>query len=73
MLNESTADKMRSRITDNFTHDSPYYMEEKGLSPQSHGTTHLVVLAENGDAVSVTSTINLRYCMHDSYCHIVPN
>lgn len=59
MLNTSVADWMKSRITDDQTHDTDYYKQDEGVSPLSHGTTHLVVLAENGDAVSVTSTVNL--------------
>ena len=59
MLNQSTADDMRSRITDNTTHDPSYYLEPLVYSPPYlHGTSHLCVFAPNGDAVAATSTIN---------------
>lgn len=61
MLDDKTADIMRSRLTDNTTHDPEYYTDNELYIENSHGTTHLVVQSENGDAVSVTSTINLRY------------
>ena len=60
MLNPETAAVMRGRIDDNTTHNSSYYVNFPllfdSLSP--FGTSHLCVLAENGDAVAATSTIN---------------
>ena len=60
MLNVSTAESMFSRIDDNQTHDPDYYMEPflSRVAAHDHGTAHLSVLDENGDAVSLTSTIN---------------
>ena len=60
MVDAAFAEGLRQKIMDdkiypNFT----YY----GLLPDDHGTAHLSVLAPNGDAVSVTSTINYR-CEH---------
>ena len=60
MLNMSTAESMFSRIDDNQTHDPDYYLEPvlPVVAAHDHGTSHLSVLDENGDAVSLTSTIN---------------
>lgn len=52
------ADEIRSLIWDNQTfNDYQHYGGEYEL-PEDHGTAHLNVLSANGDAVSVTSTIN---------------
>lgn len=61
MLEEATADDMRGRITDNQTFPSEYYIDLfNGLrqGAHDHGTSHLSVLAENGDAVAMTNSIN---------------
>ena len=60
MLLSTTAEDMRSRIQDNTTHDPSYYREPMVFSyvPSDIGTSHLSVLAPNGDAVSATSTVN---------------
>lgn len=63
MLDLNTAKEMFSRITDDMTHNQDYYMWPSkytgGDTAHDHGTSHLSVLAENGDAVACTSTINL--------------
>ncbi|XP_045891295.1 gamma-glutamyltransferase 5a isoform X2 [Micropterus dolomieu] len=53
---ESFANHIRSLISRDKTHDSQYY----NITPylDSMGTTHVSLLAEDGSAVSVTSTIN---------------
>ncbi|XP_041792696.1 gamma-glutamyltransferase 5a [Chelmon rostratus] len=53
---ESFADLIRSSISDHETHDPQYY--NISLDLDQVGTTHVSVLAEDGSAVSVTSTIN---------------
>ena len=60
MLNPGTAESMFSRINDSTTHEPDYYMEPvlTRRTAHDHGTSHLSVLAENGDAVALTSTIN---------------
>ena len=51
---------MRQRITDE-THEKGYYLDAEVLKHLSDdGTTHVSVLASNGDAVAATSSINLR-------------
>lgn len=63
MLMDSTAREMFNSITDNITHEPAYYRREPVTSrlAEDHGTSHLSVLAENGDAVAVTTTINTLY------------
>lgn len=53
---DSFAKHIRSLISSEGTHDAQYY----NITPylDSVGTTHVSVLAEDGSAVSVTSTIN---------------
>ncbi|CAG9813957.1 unnamed protein product [Phaedon cochleariae] len=58
LTSRAYAEGIRSRISDNSTsQDGSYYGATKSLT-EDHGTAHISVLAPNGDAVSVTSTIN---------------
>lgn len=47
------------KIKDNSTSSNPRDYGAVFFNPEDHGTAHLSVLAENGDAVSVTSSINI--------------
>ena len=60
MLDLGTAENMFSRIDDNQTHDPDYYMDPllPEVAAHDRGTSHLSVLDEDGNAVSLTSTIN---------------
>ena len=49
---------MRSNINDNTTYNYTHYIKNRQYNPSSHGTIHLCVYAENGDALSLTSSIN---------------
>ncbi|CAI2308072.1 unnamed protein product [Caenorhabditis sp. 36 PRJEB53466] len=52
------AEWVRSKITDR-THPDDYYGGSFEAPPQDHGTTHVSIIDAQGNAVSVTSTINL--------------
>ncbi|XP_035691050.1 glutathione hydrolase 1 proenzyme-like isoform X2 [Branchiostoma floridae] len=60
MTSGDFADSLRLRIDDAMTHNYTYYGPSFALTPDG-GTAHLSVLGPNGDAVSVTSTINLYF------------
>ena len=59
MLDPKLGDQLRQKIQDNRTHDNVSNYA-KYFSHADSCTTHISVLAENGDAVAVTTSINLR-------------
>ncbi|XP_076166612.1 glutathione hydrolase 1 proenzyme [Ptiloglossa arizonensis] len=52
------ADTIRKRIKDNVTNNNPEYYGAVTSTIEDSGTSHVSVLAPDGSAVSVTSTIN---------------
>ena len=57
MTNTEFIDSIRRKITDDTTHDLEYY--GPNVEPQStSGTSQISVIAENGDAVAVSTSIN---------------
>ncbi|XP_021342930.1 gamma-glutamyltranspeptidase 1-like [Mizuhopecten yessoensis] len=60
MTSKSFAAYVRSQIDDDRTHNTMYY-GPTFYDVTKTSTAHLSVLAPNGDAVSVTSTINLHF------------
>ncbi|XP_060826353.1 glutathione hydrolase 1 proenzyme-like isoform X1 [Bombus pascuorum] len=52
------ANSIRSKITINKTSNDPKYYGAVMTTPEDSGTSHVSVLAPDGSAVSVTSTIN---------------
>ncbi|TTQ39611.1 Glutathione hydrolase 1 proenzyme [Bagarius yarrelli] len=57
MTSDYFAESLRKSITDNTTQPESYYGANY-FDPESHGTAHLSIIAEDGSAVAVTSTIN---------------
>ncbi|XP_077054039.1 glutathione hydrolase 1 proenzyme-like [Siphateles boraxobius] len=59
MTSERFADDKRSEIND-FKQTS-YGLEDNNPVPDDHGTSHLSIIAEDGSAVAVTSSINNEF------------
>jgi gamma-glutamyltranspeptidase/glutathione hydrolase/leukotriene-C4 hydrolase len=57
LTNSESIKKIVEKIDDNQTFDYSYY-DPAGVTKTGHGTTHVSILASNGDAVSLTSSIN---------------
>ena len=60
MIGQQLGDHLHKKIKDNGTYNNVSYYA-RFYSDEDHGTTHLAVLAKNGDAVSLTSSINYRF------------
>lgn len=59
MTSDAYAEDIRKRIQDDRTSNSPKEYGAVFYNQEDHGTAHISVLGENGDAVSVTSTVNI--------------
>ncbi|KAJ8929869.1 hypothetical protein NQ314_017474 [Rhamnusium bicolor] len=53
------ANKIRLQIDDNSTSSDPKHYGAVFYSKGDHGTAHFSIIAPNGDAVSVTSSVNI--------------
>ncbi|XP_017869818.1 PREDICTED: gamma-glutamyltranspeptidase 1 [Drosophila arizonae] len=58
LINPKFAAKIRKLILDDRTFEDISYYGANYSNVEDHGTAHISVLAPNGDAISVTSTIN---------------
>lgn len=58
MLNVDYAEKIRSKIEDSRTYQDFAHYGANFSVPDDHGTIHISLIAPNGDAVSVTASIN---------------
>ncbi|KAG5890285.1 hypothetical protein JTB14_031882 [Gonioctena quinquepunctata] len=61
MVSRNYAGEMRNKIMDDWTSQNASYYGAKFVIPEDHGTAHISVLTPEGDAVSVTSTINFKF------------
>ncbi|XP_018319317.1 glutathione hydrolase 1 proenzyme isoform X2 [Agrilus planipennis] len=55
------AEQIRKKIDDTTTSQKPEDYGAVFYNQEDHGTAHISVLAENGDAVSATSSVNLYF------------
>lgn len=58
LTDKGYADYIREKIKDDRTYTSYDYYGADFSPSEDHGTAHVSVLAPNGDAIAVTSTIN---------------
>lgn len=58
MSSVNYAESIRSRIRNDTTFQDIGYYGANSTSVEDHGTAHFSILASNGDAVSITATIN---------------
>ena len=63
ILSDDYVSHIRKSIKDCTTSNDPAYYGANEEALEDHGTANLAVLAENGDAVVATSTINLQYVL----------
>lgn len=59
LTSDQYADSIREKILENQTFNDPGHYGAVFYTKGNHGTAHISILGENGDAVSVTSTVNL--------------
>lgn len=57
-MSQEYAEQIRQRINDFETSEDFSFYDAKFATTEDHGTAHVSVLAPNGDAVSVTSSVN---------------
>ncbi|TRY75769.1 hypothetical protein TCAL_12699 [Tigriopus californicus] len=62
LASEKFGRETKIKIQDDWTSPDPfYYGIDQSTGTEDHGTSHLSILASNGDAVSVTSTVNWAF------------
>lgn len=60
LTTKTYAEEIRKKINDFKTEQNYEFYGANYSSQPDHGTAHVAVLAPNGDAVSITSTINTK-------------
>ncbi|XP_068708746.1 glutathione hydrolase 1 proenzyme-like [Montipora foliosa] len=61
MTSEAFAESLRRKIYDNRTFENYTYYGDFYARPSDQGTTHLSIISPDGDAVAVTTSINLYF------------
>ncbi|XP_046680502.1 scoloptoxin SSD14-like isoform X2 [Homalodisca vitripennis] len=61
LMSDEYANDIRAKILDNETSEQPEHYGAVYYNQEDSGTAHISILAPNGDAVSVTSTVNLYF------------
>ncbi|KAL1494986.1 hypothetical protein ABEB36_010482 [Hypothenemus hampei] len=61
LTSKTYAEEIRNLIFDNETSLDPTYYGAEFQQMSDHGTAHISIIAPNGDAISVTSTINFIF------------
>lgn len=64
LTSQDYANSIRYKIEDNKTYNDPEHYEAVTSIKEDHGTGQISILAPDGSAVSVTTTINQMY----EYC-----
>ena len=73
LTNSAHADYIRSQINDERTYNDIAHYGAIFESVEDHGTTHICLLAPNGDAVAATNTINDYFGSFRSSAGIILN
>lgn len=58
VLSESYGKRVWKKIKDSSTMENVEHYGADSVSPEEHGTSHISIIAPDGDAISVTSSIN---------------
>ncbi|XP_045477237.1 glutathione hydrolase 1 proenzyme-like isoform X2 [Harmonia axyridis] len=61
LTNAAYARNIYEKIIDNSTNNDPKYYGGVIYNKEEHGTAHISVISEEGDAVSVTSSVNIYF------------
>ncbi|GIC94722.1 gamma-glutamyltransferase family protein [Aspergillus udagawae] len=61
MLEQSTVDTIRGKISDDTTHDASWYTSFASSIPTGGGTSHLVAADDSGLAISLITSVNLYF------------
>ena len=64
MLSQNYAKELREKIFDYQTFVDPTHYGALYAGPQDSGTAHVSIIGPNGDAVSLTTTINSAYVVY---------